>query len=75
MIANGMPTPMPIFAPLERPVELGVGVEEGVDIGCVVVAVGCEVVNKLDELELLPWQQRMLPNQSSATISEYRPPI
>jgi len=54
MTANGMPIPMPIFAPLERPCGLEVMVGElvGVDVGFVRVAEGCVGVNELDELSV-----------------------
>jgi hypothetical protein len=56
MIAKGMPNPMPIFAPLDNPFELGVpvevlvGVDVGVDNWCVVVLDGGVAVDELDAL-------------------------
>ena len=52
MAANGMPIPMPIFAPLDNPFRLGVVVEELVDVGvgCVGVVDGCIAEDEVDEL-------------------------
>ena len=54
MTANGMPTPIPIFAPLDNPFGLGVVVKElvGIDVGCVGVVDGCIAEDELDELPI-----------------------
>ena len=47
--ANGMPNPMPIFAPLDNPFELGFEVEElvGMDVGFVGTPDDCVVADGL----------------------------
>jgi hypothetical protein len=49
---TGTPIPIPIFAPLDNPLELGVVAEEfvGVEVGCVEVVDGCVAVDELDKL-------------------------
>ena len=52
MTTSGMPIPMPIFAPLDNPLGLGVMVEELVVVGVVYVGMedGRVVVGELDKL-------------------------
>jgi hypothetical protein len=60
--AKGIPTPMPIFAPLDNPFGLGVvvgvfvavdvGIEVGTEVDCIGVLDVCEVMEKLVEVSV-----------------------